>query len=187
MDPYDPPLVEVDTSHLPAGEHLEPSPEGGNRRLALVVIALAAVLGIGGVVLLVQLWPSGAATPSAAAIPAAASPAPEASPAPSASVDPDDVGTWPDLRALPADLGSSLRSVEDGADTRIGFVNDGDETVTLSWIDDEGEQSPYASVEPGQTYVQKTFAGHFWVASGPDETVIAVFQATDQPGRALLR
>ncbi|HWS37650.1 MAG TPA: hypothetical protein VN408_33595 [Actinoplanes sp.] len=161
VDPYDPPLVEVDTSLLPPDP-----PERGNRRLILVVLALAAVLGAGGVVLMVQLWPS----------------APVASAGPSApqSADPSV------LTALPAGVSASVRSVEDGVDTTITFVNNGTGTVTLSWVDDKGERSPYATVDPGATYEQKTYAGHFWVAAGPDGTVLAVFQATDRPAKALL-
>ncbi|GAA1594253.1 hypothetical protein GCM10009828_019210 [Actinoplanes couchii] len=187
VDPYDPPLVEVDTSPLtetaPPAPEPEAGPGPGNRRLIVVVLALAAVLGAGGVVMLVQLWPSSTPLPAAGAATTTAS----ASAGPAASADPGDPATWPELNALPAALIASLRSVEDGADTRIVFVNERADAVVLSWVDENGKLSPYATVEAGQAYEQKTFAGHFWSAAGADGTVIAVFQATAQPGRVLLR
>ncbi|GAA2706896.1 hypothetical protein Apa02nite_032320 [Actinoplanes palleronii] len=139
-------------------------PPRDTRRLVAVVIALVAVLTVGAAVLIVQLWPSGPA-----------------------AVDAADVRTWPPLRALSIDLEASLRSTEDGSETTIGFINETGEPVTISWLGHEGERAAYATVEAGETYQQSTFGGHFWVASRADGTALAVFQATAEPGRAVIR
>jgi hypothetical protein len=45
--------------------------------------------------------------------------------------------------------------------------------LRLEWVDFSCALRPYATIAPGQSYVQETFAAHVWRAIGPDGTVHA--------------
>ncbi|GIE25122.1 VHL beta domain-containing protein [Winogradskya humida] len=156
--------------------------------------------------------PAAAATASSAPAPAPPAPAPAdptaSDPAASdpASSDPtpsdptpsgtgssdssasDDVASWPELRALPGSAEASLRFAKDGPETKVAFVNTTAGTVSISWLDTDGKRVEYATLKPGDTYTQKTYVGHFWVAARTDNAeAIAVFQPTTHPCRAIIR
>lgn len=178
VDPYDPPLAE------PAYGYAEPRTDTraatgrlSDRRLAAVIIGLTTLLCVGAVLLIVQLWPDG--TPAATPAAGAASPVP--------SIVEGDVTTWPELTAQPGSAGSAVEIPDDGAATRIAFVNSSDAPVIVSWLDYDGKQTPYATVQPGETYTQDTYAGHAWLTTRADGSVIALYRPTDQPGRAVIR
>ena len=54
-------------------------------------------------------------------------------------------------------------SVSDGAATNLTIVNNADGPIQLWWIDQTGSLQFYATIQPGQTYVQSTFTDHNWV------------------------
>lgn len=73
-----------------------------------------------------------------------------------------------------------------GEETSITFVNRTDKRVELFWIGEDGGRTHYASVAPGGRHEQHTFAGHVWLAADAAGKPMAVFEAADAAGTALI-
>jgi len=69
-------------------------------------------------------------------------------------------------------------------ETTIQFVNRLKDEVDLFWIDTDGNRQPYGSLKPGEKREQHTYEGHAWLVAGKNGEVIAVFDATRDPGVA---
>jgi len=54
-------------------------------------------------------------------------------------------------------------SLSSGAATDLTVINSADGPINLWWIDGTGTLQYYATIQPGQTYVQPTFVDHNWV------------------------
>ena len=78
------------------------------------------------------------------------------------------------------------RSRRTGAETQVEFVNRTDQELQLSWIDSSGEQRSYGAIAPGKAREQHTYDGHIWVVSDPQGKPLAIFQATAEPGEAIV-
>lgn len=151
------------------------------RRLGAVVAVLSVLLLL-GLVAVVKLWPGDDESQAANAA-RAHSGRPPASTRP---FDEDDVTTWPELTALPPSTESTADTPEGDA-SRIAFVNGTGRPVVISWLDYDGLRHEYATIDPGGTYTQETYAGHLWVAAGTDGAAIAIFRSGPGPGRAVVR
>lgn len=148
------------------------------------IAVLAALLCLGGAVAVgAWLLTSRAETSYSAGAEATAAAIPSEAPA---AVQ--DVGTWPELPALPAGTDATkLRSTGNGPSTMVAFVNDRSEPVIVSWLDPTGQRVEYQRLEPGGTYLQPTYVGHPWLVSAVDGTEIALFQPVAQPSRAVIK
>ena len=73
-----------------------------------------------------------------------------------------------------------------GPETSITFVNRTKTEVDVFWLDNEGERKPYGSVQAGQERQQHTFAGHVWLVVDRQGKVLAAFEATEEPGTAVI-
>lgn len=73
-----------------------------------------------------------------------------------------------------------------GPETSITFVNQTKADVDIYWINTEGERQRYATVHPGEHYEQHTFAGHVWLAADKQGKPLAVFEATEAGGDAVI-
>jgi dipeptidyl-peptidase 4 len=73
-----------------------------------------------------------------------------------------------------------------GEETELVFVNRTQGDVDLYWLDSEGERKGYGRVGAGGERRQHTFAGHVWLVTDRAGTVLGVFEATEEPGRALI-
>jgi dipeptidyl-peptidase-4 len=62
----------------------------------------------------------------------------------------------------------TARSRGGSVSTGITFVNRLDRPVRLFWVDPGGDERAYATLEPGATHAQHTFAGHAWIARDLD-------------------
>ena len=91
-----------------------------------------------------------------------------------------------ELERLDPNLLSRLKSPGSRVETAIVFVNRRRSDVFYYWIDFEGKEAYYGSVAPGAEVTQHTFEGHIWVAKDPNGTSLAVFRASEKPGRALI-
>ena len=69
------------------------------------------------------------------------------------------------LTSLPITQSTILRSQNSDSPTNIRFTNATCETVSLYWLDFEGNRVFYGDIPAGQTYVQNTFLTHPWVVS----------------------
>ncbi|MEZ6197874.1 MAG: prolyl oligopeptidase family serine peptidase [Planctomycetota bacterium] len=73
----------------------------------------------------------------------------------------------PAFRAEP--VARAVRSRSGGGPTTLLLVNRGDEILRLRWIDGDGEARDYGELAPGASREMGTYAGHAWVAIGPDD------------------
>jgi len=73
-----------------------------------------------------------------------------------------------------------------GDETSITFMNQTQGAVTLFWINEGGERQRYATLQPGKEHRQHTFAGHVWLATDAAGKTLAVFEATEAGGEAVI-
>lgn len=84
----------------------------------------------------------------------------------------------PEARARP--------SARAGAETEITFDNRLARPVEIFWLDDRGRRQSYGAAEPNTRKEQHTFGGHVWLVADAGGETLAVFEATDQPGVAVI-
>ncbi len=73
-----------------------------------------------------------------------------------------------------------------GPETELTFVNTFDFEVEVFWLDPEGNRQSYGVLRRGQEKTQHTFAGHVWLVARPGGSTLAVFEATEATGRAVI-
>ena len=83
------------------------------------------------------------------------------------------------LRAFDPYLLPNLRSTDDGDDTMIVFVNCTESAVAYYWVDRDGIEQYYGSIEPKSDAVQHSFEGHMWVVRDGDGVGLSVFRAAE--------
>jgi len=83
-------------------------------------------------------------------------------------------------------LPSPRPSRNSAVDTEVTFENRLAETVKLFWIDPSGGRAPYGSIPPGGKHLQHTFVGHVWLILVGETNEVAVYQAEDRPGVAII-
>lgn len=94
-------------------------------------------------------------------------------------------GAGADAAKLPFDR-EVRPSRRTGPESEITFVNTFDFDVELFWLDTEGNRQSYGLLKRGQERAQHTFAGHIWLVARPGGSTLAVFEAADAPGRAVI-
>jgi dipeptidyl-peptidase 4 len=77
-------------------------------------------------------------------------------------------------------------SRDGGAETEVTFVNRFDSEVSLFWIDSDSKRNAYGNLKPGESRRQHTFAGHVWLVTRNNGVILAVFEAEEQPGLAVV-
>jgi dipeptidyl-peptidase 4 len=77
-------------------------------------------------------------------------------------------------------------SRDGGAETEITLVNRLDYDADVFWVDSDGRRLPYGSLKPGESRQQHTFAGHVWLVAGRGGNVLAVFDAEERSGLAVI-
>ena len=90
------------------------------------------------------------------------------------------------LTALPPAMAGEAQA-SGGEATTITFTNHAGQPVTLYWLPGDGGRKPYATLAPGETYTQNTYAGHTWLIVGQDGHPRAVFIGDPHPGLAEIR
>ncbi len=83
-------------------------------------------------------------------------------------------------------LTRSRRSRPNGVDTSIRFVNQWTEPVRIFWVDRGAQRVAYGDLAPGATREQHTFGGHVWLVVDQQQKVRGIFEATDEPGQAVV-
>ncbi|MCA9081307.1 MAG: prolyl oligopeptidase family serine peptidase [Planctomycetaceae bacterium] len=83
-------------------------------------------------------------------------------------------------------LGRVRRSRNAGPETSIRFVNRRNQPVKLLWVNGNGNRVAYGEIPAGQTREQHTYAGHVWLVMSEAEEPLAVFEATEQFGNAVV-
>ena len=73
-----------------------------------------------------------------------------------------------------------------GAETSVVFINRTDTPVKLYWLNDLRAPRYYTEIAPGDRYEQHTFGGHTWLVKDSKKKTVAVFEATDDEGVAVI-
>ncbi len=73
-----------------------------------------------------------------------------------------------------------------GDPMNLKFVNRTANEARLFWLDTGGAKKPYGSLAPGTATVQHTYAGHVWQIENAAGKTIAIFQAKDGDGEAII-
>jgi dipeptidyl aminopeptidase/acylaminoacyl peptidase len=92
-------------------------------------------------------------------------------------------------RARGAETLPVLREVhpsQNGEQTTITFTNHTDGPVELFWISTEGERVSYGTLAPGEKREQNTYAGHVWLIRNARGRTIAIFEAAEGGGDAII-
>ena len=71
-------------------------------------------------------------------------------------------------------------------EVHVTFVNETDKDVAMHWVDAQGNRRQYATIRPGNSHRQHTFAGHAWIAIAADGTELAGFVAENHGGYAII-
>src|SRR5947209_146381 len=97
------------------------------------------------------------------------------------------VVTYTQLPKLDCSQESSLRSTDGSTSTHIEFVNNSPITVKVYWLDyASGARVLYATLAPGQSYLQQTFVTHPWVVTDLGDVCISIFLPTDTTSSAVV-
>ena len=73
-----------------------------------------------------------------------------------------------------------------GPETEITFDNRLSEPVELFWLDPQGARQSYGKLPAGSRKDQHTFGGHVWLVVNERGENLAVFEAADSPGLAVI-
>ena len=92
---------------------------------------------------------------------------------------------WVDLKRYEPNQLSTLES-NDGERTTILFVNKMNTDITYYWIDSEGHESYRGRAAANAFSIHHTHAGHIWLVKNANGDKIALFQAEEKTGRALI-
>ncbi len=74
-----------------------------------------------------------------------------------------------------------------GEETSLSFVNRTGAEVKLFWLDPDGRRQSYGKLAPGESRDQHTFAGHVWLVTDTDDKSLAVFEAQESGGEAVIK
>ncbi len=73
-----------------------------------------------------------------------------------------------------------------GGDSAITFINKTKQPIALDWIDTENNPKRYATIKPGESHEQHTFAGHVWAVSDPAGKSLGAYEARPNPATAVI-
>ncbi len=86
------------------------------------------------------------------------------------------------------EAGARIRpSARTGEETWVTFINRTKRKLQVYWIDSQRQRRRYATLQPGGRHRQHTYAGHVWLVTDEDTGRLAVFEATEQQGQALIK
>jgi dipeptidyl-peptidase-4 len=74
-----------------------------------------------------------------------------------------------------------------GPATTLAVVNTTDAPVRLVWLDHEARERSYATLAPGASHTQNTYAGHTWRVVDDAGEELGTYIATEAPGLILAR
>jgi dipeptidyl-peptidase 4 len=77
-------------------------------------------------------------------------------------------------------------SVRTGPETTVTFVNQGEDSVELFWLDSQGARKSYGKLGAGAEREQHTYSGHIWLVTQGADKILGVFQATEERGTVVI-
>ncbi len=78
------------------------------------------------------------------------------------------------------------RSRRTGRESEVQFFNERPGPIEIFWLDSDGGAHSYGRIEPGASHRQHTFGGHVWEVRDEEGRRLAVYEAADRPGRAVV-
>lgn len=63
------------------------------------------------------------------------------------------------------------------APVTLTFTNQTKSAVQVHWLDQTGQRQPYFTLAIGQSMLQPTFVGHFWLVTGAGNACLGVYKA----------
>ena len=90
-----------------------------------------------------------------------------------------------ELEPLACNLEDSLTSKGTQA-TTIFFDNPTNAPRYVYWLDFAGQRVLHATLQPGGSYTQQTYAGHVWMTTDEDGHCLSLYEAIAAPGKVTL-
>jgi hypothetical protein len=78
------------------------------------------------------------------------------------------------IARLPCTSERDVRSQTSEVGMSLTFVNETTGRISIYWIDFDGGRVFYNSLEPGASYVQRTYVTHPWIAVDPSGRCLAL-------------
>jgi hypothetical protein len=72
-----------------------------------------------------------------------------------------------------------LKSGSSTTEVFVKFVNVTEQTISIYWIDFQGQEKIYYRLRPNAEYVQQTYTTHVWIAKDPLGEILSTFVAND--------
>jgi len=85
--------------------------------------------------------------------------------------------------------GRPLKSLNNRIASPVVFVNNSGKTINLKWLDYDGKEVPFASLESNNCLEVNTYVTHPWIATDEqtNETMLLNFRKTYFPDQPLVR
>ena len=68
-----------------------------------------------------------------------------------------------------------LKSISGSAQIFMRIINQGNEELTLYWVDYKGGPKSYGKIQPGETKGMNTYETHPWLIANPRDEVVGIF------------
>ena len=91
-----------------------------------------------------------------------------------------------ELEPLACSVEDTLVSEGGGQPTTIVFDNQTSEPRYVYWLDFAGQRVLYATLRPGESATQQTYAGQMWVVTDAESRCLSVHEAVAAPGKVTL-
>ena len=91
-----------------------------------------------------------------------------------------------ELEPLACSVEDTLVSEGGGQHTSIVFDNQTSEPRYVYWSDFAGQRVFHATLRPGESYTQETYAGHVWVVTDEESRCLSAYEAVAAPGKVTL-
>lgn len=75
----------------------------------------------------------------------------------------------------------SLRSHDSKLNTKVTFVNPTGGSARIYWLNYQGRREFYKTLNPGESFVQDTYATHPWVVTDANEDCLEVYMPQPRP------
>lgn len=105
----------------------------------------------------------------------------------SAKEDNDNSATWKKLKSLSPKNEGKIKSVHAKKSTDIKLENKTNATVTVYWLDYEGERKRYGKIKPSESFSVQTFETHPWLLADKKDKGLAIFVAGSSAGIGILK
>jgi hypothetical protein len=87
---------------------------------------------------------------------------------------------------LKCDSARDLKSRNSGIQVTNTFANSTQGTVSLFWLDYEGQPRPYGEIRPNEELAESTYAGHPWIFLDDKRQCIGVYLSSASNSRVVI-